>query len=114
VSLNSYGPFYRKKTAVWETTVPKVGNFEPNTKEARVLILLHELAHVMKGSDGHWLLPDDGKDVGLSRANSYKIEDVCEDEIKSLGKVATMKDLGKFKEPDKQAVPPTTSEGTKP
>lgn len=114
VSLNSNGPFYRKKTALWETTVPKVGNFEPNTKEARVLILLHELGHVMKGSDGHWLLPDDGKDVGLSRANSYKIEDVCEDEINKLGKVATMKDLGKYKEPDKQPIPLPTSEGTKP
>ncbi len=114
VFLNSNGPFYRKKTALWETTVPKVGTFEPNTKEARVLILLHELGHVMKGSDGHWLLPDDGKDLGLSRANSYKIEDVCEDEINKLGKVATMKDLGKYKEPVKQPLPSVTSEGTKP
>lgn len=101
VFLNSNGPFYRKKTALWETTVPKVGTFEPNTKESRVLILLHELGHVVKGSDGHWLLPDDGKDVELSRGNSYKIENVCEDEINKLGKIATMKDLGKYKEPDK-------------
>ncbi len=67
----------------------------------------------MKGSDGHWLLPDDGKDEGLSRANSYKIEDVCEDEINSLGKVITTKDLGKYKDPDQQSVP-STSEGTQP
>jgi hypothetical protein len=114
VSLNSNGPFYRKTTALWEPTVPKVGTFEPNTKEARVLIFLHELGHVMKGSDGYWLLPDDGKDETLSRANSYKIEDVCEDEINSLSKVATMKDLGKYKDPDQQPIPFTTSQGTQP
>jgi len=100
VFLNSNGPFYRKKQAPWQPNVPGVGTFEPNTKEARVLMLLHELGHVMKGSDGHWLLPDDGKDEGLSRTNSNKIEDVCENEIKSLGKVTTMKDLGKYKDPD--------------
>lgn len=114
VSLNSNGPFYRKKSAAWEPTVPHVGTFEPNTKEARVLILLHELGHVMKGSDGHWLLPNDGKDEGLSRLNSHKIEDVCEDEINSLGKVTTTNDLGKYKDPDRQPVPFSTSEGTQP
>lgn len=114
VSLNSNGPFYRKKAAAWEPTVPKVGTFQPNTKEARVLILLHELGHVMKGSDGQWLLPNDGKDEELSRANSYKVEVVCEDEIKSLGKVTTMKDLGKFKNSDPQTDPFSMSEGTKP
>ncbi|MCM3905047.1 MAG: hypothetical protein ND866_25390 [Pyrinomonadaceae bacterium] len=113
VSLNSNGPFYRKRVAPWEPSVPRVGPFEPNTQEARVLILLHELGHVMKGSDGHWLLPDDGKDEGLSRANSYKIEDVCEGELKSLSKVITTKDLGKYKGPDQQSVP-TTSGRTQP
>lgn len=105
VSLNSNGPFYRKKAGLWGPTVPRVGTFDPNTKEARVLILLHELGHLMKGSDGHWLLPNDGKDEGLSQANSYKIEDVCEDEINSLGKVTTTKDLGKYKDPDQQPRP---------
>ena len=114
VSLNSHGPFYRKKAALWEPTVPKVGRFEPNSKEARALILLHELGHVMKGSDGRWLLPDDGKDEGLSRANSHRIEDVCEDELNSLGKTITTKDLGKYKDPDEQPVRLSTSEGTQP
>jgi hypothetical protein len=104
VSVNSNGPFYRKNVAVWEPTVPNVGTFQPNTKQARVLMLLHELGHVMKGSDGHWLLPNDGKDEGLSRANSYKIENVCESEINNLGKVITTKDLGKYRDPDQQPV----------
>jgi hypothetical protein len=100
VSLNSRGSFYRKRAAVWEPTVPRVGTFEPNTKEARVLMLLHELGHVMKGSDGQWLLPDDGRDEGQSRANSQKIQDVCNGQIQSLGKV---KDLGKTRVADLQA-----------
>lgn len=114
VSINSRGPFYRRKSALWEPTVPKVGTFEPNTKEARVLMLLHELGHVIEGSDGRWLLPDDGKNEGLSRANSYKIEDVCDDQIRGLGKVSNMKDLGKYKEPDQQPITLSTSENTQP
>jgi hypothetical protein len=114
VSLNSRGPFYRKKSALWEPTVPRVGTFEPDTKEARVLILLHELGHVTKGSDGQWLLPNDGQDEGLSRANSYKIEEVCEKEIHGLSKVITTKDLGKYRDRDRQAVPSSTTEDTQP
>jgi hypothetical protein len=114
VSINSHGPFYRRKVAPWAPNVPRVGTFAPNTKEARVLMLLHELGHVMKGSDGHWLLPDDGKDEGLSRANSYKIEDVCEDEINSLSKVVTTKDLGKYKTSGQQPSRSSTSKVTQP
>ena len=112
VSLNSRGAFYRRKAGLWEPMVPRVGSFEPNTKEARVLILLHELGHVVKGSDGRWLLPDDGKDEELSRANSYKVQDVCDKQIQNLGKVSTMKDLGKYKGPDQQPVSPGKSETT--
>ena len=114
VSLNSNGPFYRMKAAPWQPSVPKVGAFLPSTKEARVLILLHELGHVMKGADGQWLLPDDGKDEGLSRSNTNKIADVCEDEINSLSKVVATKDLGKYEDPKRQPVPFNTSEGTQP
>jgi len=114
VSLNSRGPFYRRKTALWEPTVPSVGTFEPNTKEARVLILLHELGHLMEGSDGQWLLPDDGKNEELSRANSQTIEDICSDQIHSLGKVSTMKDLGKYKDPDRQSVRRSKRESIQP
>ena len=37
--------------------VPGVGAFQPNTREARTLILLHELAHLIRGKDGRWLIP---------------------------------------------------------
>lgn len=105
VSLNANGPFYRKRSALWEPTVPHVGTFEPNSKGARVLILLHELGHMMKGANGDWLLPNDGKDEALSQINSRRIEDICGEEIKSLSKVTTTETLGKYKDPDEQPVP---------
>lgn len=86
VSINRNGPFYRKKNSLWETTVRGVGTFAPSTKEARVLMFLHELGHVVKGEGGNWLLPDDGGDEALSRDNTRKIEDVCGGQIKNLGK----------------------------
>jgi hypothetical protein len=86
VSLNRNGPFYRKRTSNAEPSMPRIGNFEPNTKEIRVLILLHELGHVIKGSNGSWLLPNDGHNDGLSLQNSEKIEEVCGEQIRNLGR----------------------------
>ncbi|MBC8031247.1 MAG: hypothetical protein H7Z16_14125 [Pyrinomonadaceae bacterium] len=85
VSINANGPFYRRRHSETQPTIPRVGTFQPNTREARVLMFLHELGHVVQ-ADGKWLLPDDGRDEGLSRRNTRKIEDVCGDEIRNLGK----------------------------
>jgi hypothetical protein len=86
VEINTNGPFYRKKFSAAEARVPRIGRFEPNTKEARVLMLLHELGHIVKGTDGNWLLPNDGQADEQSRDNSLKIEGVCGEEIRNLGK----------------------------
>jgi hypothetical protein len=90
VSINRNGPFYRRKNSPWELTVRGVGTFAPNTKEARVLMFLHELGHIVKGEGGNWLLPDDGGDEALSRDNTRKIEDVCGGQIRNLGKADTV------------------------
>jgi len=90
VSINRNGPFYRRKNSPWEPTVRGVGTFAPNTKEARVLMFLHELGHIVKAEGGDWLLPDDGGNEALSRDNTRKIEDVCGGQIKNLGKVDTV------------------------
>jgi hypothetical protein len=84
VLINSHGAFYRDRAPVSLAPLPGVGGFPANTNEVRVLMLLHELGHAIKGDDGKWLLPDDGKDSGLSRRNSQKIEDVCGRQIKAL------------------------------
>jgi hypothetical protein len=63
-----------------------VGSFPPNSREARILMLLHELGHLMRGTDEKWLLPDDGNNMGDSMRNTRKIESVCGNEIRSLSK----------------------------
>lgn len=84
VTINANGPFYRKHTSLSRLPMHPIGTFAPNTPEARVLMLLHELGHVLKGDDGNWLLPNDGKDEGMSRLNSQRVEHVCGEQIKAL------------------------------
>lgn len=84
VAINANGAFYKRKNFRAEQTIPGVGSFEANTREVRVLILLHELGHLIRGQDGEWLLPNDGGNEQLSRNNSRKIEEVCGEQIKGL------------------------------
>lgn len=67
-----------------------------------MLILLHELGHVMKGKDGKLLLPDDGKSEELSRNNSRKIEEVCGDQIKGLGDGEVLRNLARRNQQDEE------------
>lgn len=84
--LNTAGAFYKAKIFPGEPFVPDVGSFRPNTREARVLILLHELAHLIKGKEGTWLIPDDGGNAQLSRQNTLTVESRCGAEIRGLQK----------------------------
>jgi hypothetical protein len=84
VELNANGPFYQKYSDSAHT-LPGIGTYGPDTREARVLMLLHELGHTIKSDEGKWLLPNDGDDESLSRRNSIKIEKVCGAEISNLG-----------------------------
>lgn len=84
VEVNAYGPFNAKQRFPTDEYIPNVGSFPPDTREARVLMLLHELGHLMKGSDGNWLLPDDGNNEDQSRKNNLMIEAQCGDQIKAL------------------------------
>lgn len=102
VSINSNGPFFRKSNFRSEGTILGVGSFGPNTREVRVLILLHELGHLMKGPDGNWLLPDDGGKEELSRDNSRKIEKVCGYQISSLGNGEAPRNLALRSQPDEK------------
>jgi hypothetical protein len=82
--INSIGAFYKSKSFPAEPLVPNMGSFRPNTREARVLILLHELAHMIKGTDGRWLIPDDGNDAQLSRSNTLTVQSKCGQQIRAL------------------------------
>jgi hypothetical protein len=87
-TINSSGPFFKAKVFAAEPYVPPVGSFRPNTREARVLMLLHELAHLMRGQNGSWLIPDDGNAPALSRQNTAVIESQCKQQILSLSQRA--------------------------
>lgn len=85
ISINGNGPFYRGRLFSFAPSAKGVGSYKPATREARALMLLHELGHLVTTDDGKWLLPNDGSDEGLSRRNSTKIETICGKEIAALG-----------------------------
>jgi hypothetical protein len=87
-TINTSGPFLKAKVFPAEPYVPPVGSFLPNTREVRVLMLLHELAHLVKGQNGSWLIPDDGNAPALSKRNTELIESQCRQQILSLSKKA--------------------------
>ncbi len=109
VSINYNGPFYRHRSSDSQPSINGVGTFPANTREVRVLMLLHELGHVVE-ADGKWLLPDDGLDADLSRSNTRKVENVCGSQIRSLGKG----DMGMNAVGGKETDVQTTSLETKP
>lgn len=82
--LNNQGPFCKAKVFAADPFVPNVGSFRPNTRQARVLILLHELAHLIQRKDGQWLIPDDGDNSVLSRRNTATVESHCGKQIRAL------------------------------
>jgi hypothetical protein len=61
-----------------------VGHFPPGSRQARVLILLHELGHLIQGEDGDWLLPDDGFNGTVSNANTLRVQQQCRAQLDAL------------------------------
>ena len=82
VVVNSYGPFAnlinRGRTFA--------GSYPASSRRGRALMLLHELAHLMKGPNGEWLIPDDGggRNSMLSLRNTETIERVCRGRMKFI------------------------------
>jgi hypothetical protein len=83
-TINTSGPFLKAKVFSAEPYVPPIGSFRPNTREARVLMLLHELAHLVEGQNGKWLIPDDGNAPARSKQNTLLVESQCRTQILSL------------------------------
>jgi hypothetical protein len=89
-TLNLNGPFYNEKSFPSQASVPNIGPFKPNSREARVTILLHELGHMMRGEDEKWLLLDDADDVSRSSENTDLIIKRCGNQIKILSQQASL------------------------
>jgi hypothetical protein len=84
VEVNLDGPFYRGNVSSARGKVPPIGPFEPNTREARVTSVLHELGHLIRRPDGQWVLPNDGGDWGQSEENTRRVLDICGERIRGV------------------------------
>jgi hypothetical protein len=91
--VNLEGPFYRGNVSFDPGRIPQIGPFEPNTREARVTTVLHELGHMIRGRDGQWLLPNDGDSAGKSEANTQRVLSVCGEQIKALHNLSFEEEL---------------------
>jgi len=81
--VNLGGSFYRANSRH-----SIVHEFQPNTRETRVVVLLHELGHMVRNYKNEWVLPDDGSDASLSVRNSLTVVSACRDEIKGLSRMS--------------------------
>ena len=84
--VNLAGPFYGVVDYRYQGFFRKVGDYSANTREARALMLLHELGHLLSGSNGRWLLPDDGNSRSQADANTTKIMEKCREQLDSLSR----------------------------
>jgi len=98
VELNLEGPFYRGNSPS-ERRIPLIGRYLPNTRETRVVVLLHELGHMVRGRNKTWLFTDDGNDHILSEKNSELVVQACSDQIESIGKMTPAEQLAKSASP---------------
>lgn len=82
--VNVAGPFSSRQSFSNEPPVRNIGGFQPDTREARVLMLLHEIGHLLSGPDRNWLLPNDGGDDERSEKNTRLVESKCGEQIRAL------------------------------
>jgi hypothetical protein len=82
--VNTIGSFYQRRADPMRKFPSDVGNFSPGSRAARVLILLHELGHLIQGENGDWLIPDDGFNGEQSKANTLRVQQVCRKELEAL------------------------------
>jgi hypothetical protein len=90
--INMAGSFYRGNTPN-SARVPLIADYQPNTRKSRLALLLHELGHLVRGSEKKWLLSDDGNDIDLSLKNTEHVVEVCRDEIEFVTRMNVVDQL---------------------
>jgi hypothetical protein len=83
-TINSDGSFYHRRLDSLHRFPADVGSFPPGTRQARALILLHELGHLIEREDHSWLLPDDGHDGAQSARNTLLVQRACRAQLEAL------------------------------
>ena len=82
--VNTNGSFYQRRMETLRRFPSDIGSFAAGSRQARALILLHELGHLIRGEDGEWLLPDDGHNGEQSKANTLRVQQACRAQLESL------------------------------
>jgi hypothetical protein len=83
--INTSGPFLMR-VVMPRAPRMQVGRFAAETRQAKALLLLHEMGHLVLAPAGNaWLLPDDGGDARLSERNTQTIESQCLKQLLALG-----------------------------
>lgn len=90
--INMSGSFYRSNTPS-ERRIPLIADYQPNTRQTRVALLLHELGHLVRGADKQWVLSDDGNNIEKSIKNTELVVDVCRDEIEHATRLTVAQQL---------------------
>ena len=92
VELNLGGSFYRNRSATdGRYSISPI--YAPNTRQTRVVVLLHELGHLVKNPDRSWVLVDDGDDPVLSLRNTEQVVATCRNEIDKLSSLTAAQEL---------------------
>jgi len=84
VAVNSDGSFYQRRLDSLHRFPSDIGSFQPGTRPARALILLHELGHLIEAENGTWLIPDDGGDGARSNRNTLLVQHACRAQLDAL------------------------------
>ena len=82
--VNTNGSFYQRRVEIMREYPSDIGNFAPGSRQARALILLHELGHLIQAENGDWLIPDDGHNGPQSKANTLRVQGACRVQLETL------------------------------
>ena len=82
--VNTNGSFYQRRVELMREYPSDIGDFAPGSRQARALILLHELGHLIQDEDGDWLIPDDGHNGPQSKANTLRVQQACRAQLATL------------------------------
>jgi len=82
--VNTNGSFYQRRLELMREYPSDIGDFAPGSRQARALILLHELGHLIQDENGDWLIPDDGHNGPQSKANTLRVQQACRVQLATL------------------------------
>jgi len=82
--VNTNGSFYQRRVELMREYPSDIGDFAPGSRQARALILLHELGHLIQNENGDWLIPDDGHNGPQSTANTLRVQQACRVQLETL------------------------------